>query len=490
MAGIKSTAPISSHPLFPAVVAFWFATLLGLGSFVLPAVLLERAVALSGIDGFVAAAQPPLGFTARLLIALGAAAVGAIAGLAVARRVISAQTAEHFGAAAEWIDDADSKRPISASEELGLSRLEEPVGEEDTPAPDAPVAGRRRPLALEDDKSPGEFFDHAPLPGSAPFAPTAEALDLAVFLAAPDERETSAEPEDAEPRFGRQELVGPWLAEEEARPDEISSPNEPSPENTPMPQPSEPPYEPSFDNGEPARESGLRSRPLGELGLVELVERFASSLQRRTETDAKAESLELPRLRVEDQQLAVPAAGEIPLPAALRPVAIGAAEEEEDEPVLAHAVSGLVTSSGSQDECDARSDKTAPAANENAGDEVGEAVAETFEDDAVDDSARYSSLLAMKPHGAGRGEADSGPLAALPGHRRPASPASDGPSRDPFSQPPRALWGGQQFDLRAAEGERPEALPAAPRAASPNPGDTERALRSALRKLQNVSGAA
>ena len=33
-------APISTHPAFPAIVALWFAALLGLGSLVLPVALI------------------------------------------------------------------------------------------------------------------------------------------------------------------------------------------------------------------------------------------------------------------------------------------------------------------------------------------------------------------------------------------------------------------------------------------------------------------
>ena len=62
--------PISLHPAFPAVVALWFAALLGLGSMVLPVALIDRVVAISGFSTLVPAAQPPLGFMARGLIAL------------------------------------------------------------------------------------------------------------------------------------------------------------------------------------------------------------------------------------------------------------------------------------------------------------------------------------------------------------------------------------------------------------------------------------
>ena len=72
--------PISLHPAFPAIIALWFAALLGLGSLVLPAVLLERAVASTGLASLVPAAAPPLGFTARAMIAVVAALAAAPAG--------------------------------------------------------------------------------------------------------------------------------------------------------------------------------------------------------------------------------------------------------------------------------------------------------------------------------------------------------------------------------------------------------------------------
>ena len=79
-----SRPPISLHPAFPAIVALWFAALLGVGSLMLPAVLLERLATMTGL------ADAPLGFLERAVIALGAALAGAIAGVAIARRVGSA----------------------------------------------------------------------------------------------------------------------------------------------------------------------------------------------------------------------------------------------------------------------------------------------------------------------------------------------------------------------------------------------------------------
>src|SRR5688500_11745138 len=82
--------PISLHPAFPAIVALWFAALLGVGSLVLPAVLLDRMVEVTGISALIPAASPPLGMTARSLIAIAGALVGAGLGVTIARRVASA----------------------------------------------------------------------------------------------------------------------------------------------------------------------------------------------------------------------------------------------------------------------------------------------------------------------------------------------------------------------------------------------------------------
>ena len=70
----NGAAPIGAHPAFPGIVAVWFALLLGLGTLVLPAALIERLVLASGIVSLVPAANPPLGFTELALMAVTAAA--------------------------------------------------------------------------------------------------------------------------------------------------------------------------------------------------------------------------------------------------------------------------------------------------------------------------------------------------------------------------------------------------------------------------------
>ena len=79
--------PLSSHPAFPAVVALWFAVLLGVGSLLLPLGPVESIIAMTGIEGFVPALAAPLGTKAHVAIALVFALVGGYAGSRIARFV-------------------------------------------------------------------------------------------------------------------------------------------------------------------------------------------------------------------------------------------------------------------------------------------------------------------------------------------------------------------------------------------------------------------
>ncbi len=79
--------PITRHPLFPAIVGLWFAALLGMGSFVLSTSLLEALVLATHLDSVIPAAAPPLGVTARLVLAIGFGAIGGVIGWVLALRV-------------------------------------------------------------------------------------------------------------------------------------------------------------------------------------------------------------------------------------------------------------------------------------------------------------------------------------------------------------------------------------------------------------------
>ena len=185
--------PITSNPLFPAVVALWFGALFGLGSLAVRPSLLENLVLGSHIDLIVPAAAPPLGITARILLALAMAALGAVLGIVLARRLARPKV-EHYerkrGAkdlaaqsprvrSRDAHPDAPARRPISAHEELG----------EERPAATGPgmLANRRRALAIIDDEP--EFVPHeiAPVPGPGVVQP----LDLAT-LALPADPEPQA----------------------------------------------------------------------------------------------------------------------------------------------------------------------------------------------------------------------------------------------------------------------------------------------------------
>lgn len=161
--------PLSSHPLFPAVIALWFGALFGLGSLAIRPSLIEELVLKSGLDLVIPAAAPPLGVTARILIALLMAAVGAAIGAVLAMRINRPQIVQRErkrGAVPKQTAEAEGHgssiespvcRPISAHEELG-----------ETLDSQGPLAGRRRPLAVNMEDQPFQPHEAAPLPGGEP----------------------------------------------------------------------------------------------------------------------------------------------------------------------------------------------------------------------------------------------------------------------------------------------------------------------------------
>ena len=81
------TAAVTAHRLFPAIVALWFAALLGIGSLVIAPEALSAVVSALGIPKLIHAASPPLGFTARALLALVMAGLGVVVGLIIGSRI-------------------------------------------------------------------------------------------------------------------------------------------------------------------------------------------------------------------------------------------------------------------------------------------------------------------------------------------------------------------------------------------------------------------
>lgn len=135
----RKTSPatqITSHRLFPVFAALWFAALFGLGSLAISSEALGALVTAIGLPALVPAAAPPLGFTAKLLVALILTVIGGGLGLLLGLRL----------------------RPKAAAVSRAVARTAEPAPS----APDAadggipkirardahPDAPPRRPLVL------------------------------------------------------------------------------------------------------------------------------------------------------------------------------------------------------------------------------------------------------------------------------------------------------------------------------------------------------
>jgi len=506
---------VSTHPAFPVIVALWFAALLGIGSMVLPMAMFDNFAVASGLSDVSQPAQPPLGATARILVALVAAAIGAIAGLLIARRVAAANApapATRRAAAMRPASEPASggiKRPISAHEELGEGGLD---ADDEEATPRELFAGRRRALSVTDESARSEFLSFAPLPGQNPNSDD-EPLDLLLFEepepAVPAQDTEAAEPVPAiEPEavatnsaFGTAAMSRPPSRSNYSEV-AVSTSREAAPFTRKV---------------EPETAAPIGERSLGELGVVELVERFAIALQRHREASAAMPAAEAscdePIASEPDVETAEEAEFEVAadrlvqaephaphfaeIPAALRP--FGFDEDVADDADGSEDLPDFdLTAALSQ----SRSGLAAPAAEPEEELEVEAAT----DDESEVAEAEYTSLLAMKsPFGLSRepvriddfaeDEGDE-PVVVFPGQAaRRASPAADGPARDAVASLATPGSGSRPFDAPLARVEQAAATarvsfgqPAGHKPA--NPGDTERALRDALEKLQKMSGAA
>lgn len=164
--------PVTSHQLFPAVVALWFGALFGLGSLAVRPSLLEGLVLKTHLDLVIPAAAPPLGVTARILVALIMAALGALIGIALARRITKPKpiaterkrSGRDFGrnenAPRSHYADASTRPPVLSRGELGE--------ELDSAGGGGVLAARRRALAIEPEEEAFVPHEMAPLPGGSP----------------------------------------------------------------------------------------------------------------------------------------------------------------------------------------------------------------------------------------------------------------------------------------------------------------------------------
>lgn len=164
----RAKPPISKHPLFPAVVALWFGALFGLGSIAIRASLIESLVISSRLDTLVPAAAPPLGLTARILIAAIMAVLGAVLGAYIARRISRDKPVDHVrrrGAERAHVAD-DAADAVQAEARQGPAK-------------------RRRGLALAEEDSDLSAYEAAPLPGGGINILDVNSVDFAEPVTAP-----------------------------------------------------------------------------------------------------------------------------------------------------------------------------------------------------------------------------------------------------------------------------------------------------------------
>jgi len=311
---VKARAPLSVHPAFPAIVALWFSALLGAGSLVLPSILIERVVLMTGIASLIPAAAPPLGMTARGSIALAAALLGAVVGLAIARRIAAAHAAAPASRVAR--PNADAPRPLSVKDEL---RGQRPITGQSVPM------SMDRAIAISEDDRPSDVLYRDPLPDQVEGAPQVppltvpgydDTLEAPLELCTPvaDVHEEAMAPVQADwsaeecAMSERQEFqpVSPFerfdAPEPEAELDTKIEQFKYVPEPLPFSAPSrarqapEPAPEPQVPNApravvEPvpaapptdAAPANWEDTPLEGLGLVQLVQRLGSTIERRRE---------------------------------------------------------------------------------------------------------------------------------------------------------------------------------------------------------------
>ena len=170
--------PIRQHRSFPAIVALWFGALFGLGSLVIRPSLLESLVVSAQIDRLIPAAAAPLGDTARILIALGLTAFGALLGAAIALRIARPRRESREQEEVASLSEAPADQ-LSADDESAADAKPQ------IPAPaeieaEQPVLGRRRGLLAlsEDDSSDGNPESAALLVGAPQILNIAE-IDFA-----------------------------------------------------------------------------------------------------------------------------------------------------------------------------------------------------------------------------------------------------------------------------------------------------------------------
>ncbi|QSB44971.1 hypothetical protein IDJ81_02020 [Tsuneonella flava] len=502
--------PVSAHPAFPVIVALWFCALFGIGSMVLPAALLEKVVASTGISAVIPAAAPPLGATARILIALAAAGIGVVAGLFVARKVAASQgnttparsrsiASGPEEKAESAADPLSTKKPISAHEELGSDRFDAPFDDDEDEVmsvasnaeSDAESDSLRFHTALQSDEVHDDALELAAFTGSGDEIVAIEDAPIDEYGAtrADDSAEVAADeygipPADPQAPIayasiaGSDEETAPLASEEEAMADHTQTAPLATTDADDVPTSAQAEEAPATH-----RTDNILNRPLEELSIAGLVERFAHALEtHRASVAAQGNAAPAPQNPDHTPDSAhetrpsaahresEPSAPPPPyVPNALRPIAI----DDDDEGFGDEHVSDLDLSSALAPPTYSARDAADRSANDY---------------DGCENDDEYSSLLTMKsPFTLPREPAqvydeddreasDSKPTAAFPGQ-------SDRQTRTADNSIAHLADGldtiAQHSDFNPATAVRHH-----------DAAETERRLREALEKLQRMSGAA
>lgn len=262
----RAVQPLRSSRLFAPAAALWFAALFGLGTLAAGTTAIERVVLALDVASLIPAAAPPLGMTARVLVAGGMTVLGSVLGFVLAwlaaapvRRAQAAKTAAAAETSAfepempafrarDLHPDAPVRAPMAAHEELGEPLLDEPV-----PADYAPFEPQAGPLPALVDLGDAGMIE--------PEAEAAVLPSLAQLVELPDE------PAIAEP-----------AGESPARPGA-----EPASETVAEPRAEVVPEEPAAFALPPLSTAAQRiaEADLEDLSNLELVERLAIAMQRR-----------------------------------------------------------------------------------------------------------------------------------------------------------------------------------------------------------------
>jgi len=293
--------PISSHPLFPIIVALWSGALLGLISVAIRPSVIEHVVLALGIDRVIPMTAPPLGTTMRVVMTLSATLFGAAVGGLLARRLAGPRPTPYRSRIRA---EPDEQSPITG---FGVSAPEEAL--DSTPRPEVAAPRRRRlpsfardahdtdrdpvteseepqildmaELALEDDFDAEPSFsplaDASLAPGSESPAPSRLFDSYASAVRgneAGDVKPSAPESMSAIAAPGFQLL--PVEDEEEDRQDENASPL----------------IATKAEEFSLSAAERIASAPLDELSPVELLERLAQTIARRRATAAAAAAAE------------------------------------------------------------------------------------------------------------------------------------------------------------------------------------------------------